>query len=518
MPIALVNSVTFASSGGNGGTTSGMDMTGASLLVAVTSDQATPVITDSSGNTWASAVVGSGVSPNVRCFYVANPTVTASMTFTVTDTAGYPAVVYLGFSGVATVSPLDQTNNFNIGGGGTSIAAGSITPGSAGEVVVAGVANNDQSGVPTIGSGFSTPVTVGAAGGVSFGVAASYLVQTTATAVNPTWTDANGNLTGATIASFIAGAGGSTGTGTGAITFAGAGVANVSQTVSPYVTIRAAQFRVGQRGPQFMPVPTYGLAQATNIILGAGSGNLDFEGSGVGTVTSTGTGAGNLDFEGSGTATVTVSTTGTGAIVFAGAGSAGGITTATGTGAIVFAGSGTGSVTSTAAGTGAIVFAGAGTPTVISAATGTGAITFAGSGTASIAGAIVGTGAIAFNGGGVATVTSVGVGAGPIVFAGAGLAKVGVSTAGSGAIVFAGSGAATAFMVGAGTGTITFNGAGTAIYGFFINGVGTGAIVFNAAGTATAVVLPFTVGSLTAAAQDAQAQLTASAARTGGPT
>ena len=160
-------------------------------------------------------------------------------------------------------------------------------------------------------------------------------------------------------------------------------------------------------------------------VTGTGSGAIVFAGSGTAVNTVTDTGSGAIVFNGAGTAVVTVIGTGTGAVVFAGSGTATSGSIGTGTGNITFAGSGVATVISVGVGTGAITFGGAGTGTVTVTATGTGAIGFNGTGTS---GALVngtGTGAIVFAGTGTATSFTAAVGTGAIVFAGTGTATAG---------------------------------------------------------------------------------------------
>lgn len=130
-----------------------------------------------------------------------------------------------------------------------------------------------------------------------------------------------------------------------------------------------------------------------------GTGAVVFNGAGVAQVVVTGTGAGNIVFNGTGTAVNTLTATGTGNIVFNGTGSASGSITATGTGAVVLdALTATATVTVTASGTGAITFGGAGVATLTVTATGTGNISFNGTGSATGVFTASGTGNIVFNG------------------------------------------------------------------------------------------------------------------------
>ena len=189
----------------NGGSTSGAtDMTGATLLVSSlsyvvgTGDG----ITDSLGNTWVKIAEATQVTRVSSLWYVANPTVGSSMTFS--PTAGFGRAAFAGFSGVATASPLDQTA---AGGStsGTSLQPGSITPAENDELVVATLAW-DNSDTASVNSSFTISNQGSSANPI--GAALGYLIQTTAAAVNPTWSITNSTNMAAMQASFKAAAGG----------------------------------------------------------------------------------------------------------------------------------------------------------------------------------------------------------------------------------------------------------------------------------------------------------------------
>lgn len=210
MAIAYVTGVT-ANLGVNGGTTSSVDSTGASLLVVVVSSydlSSEPTLTDSKGNTWTglTAQGPGGSNQRVRIFYAANPTVGSSHTFTLSGSTTYSSVSALAFSGAKTASPFDQQNGAT--GGSTSLATGSVTPSEDGELVVAGIALDSAPSSLTIDSGFSTPAVVYFLGGSSYGVGSAYKIQTTAAAVNPTWSWTGSSGQAAAIATFKVAAGG----------------------------------------------------------------------------------------------------------------------------------------------------------------------------------------------------------------------------------------------------------------------------------------------------------------------
>lgn len=207
-PIIFVTSVGAHSANGNDVTTGAVDTTGANFLVAMAGYYGTgtpPTLSDSKSNTWTALTlkISPDTSINGRLYYCAGATVGSGHTFSLSGTGVYPAVAVLAMANVK-ASPFDQQNGATTTSGNTSLATGSITPSVNGCVIVAGLVGNDSTGGdPTIDSGFSTPVVGHATGGQSVGAAISYKIQTTAAAVNPTWSWTNsGSEAVAVIASF----------------------------------------------------------------------------------------------------------------------------------------------------------------------------------------------------------------------------------------------------------------------------------------------------------------------------
>jgi hypothetical protein len=168
----------------NGGTTGAIDTTGATLLVAVVSDYyssacAASLVTDSKTNTWTPRTNYSAGSSNICLQYVENPTVGSGHTFTAAGTAN---VAVYAFSGTLTASVL-QTDT-GAATGTQDVQPGSITPAADGYVLVSGAAGSGSPAAPTVNSGFSTPDQM-FANGIRLG--AAYLIQSTAAAINPTW-------------------------------------------------------------------------------------------------------------------------------------------------------------------------------------------------------------------------------------------------------------------------------------------------------------------------------------------
>lgn len=202
-------------SGANAGTTPSLDTTGATLLVVLcvnTAASAAPVITDSQSNTWTSLTAQS-VSGNQRSFlaYVANPTVGIGHTFTLTGSGSSPLILASAWSGIVAASPFDQQNGNAAAGSATTIQAGSITPGSNGELLIAACVTG--AGIATTGNvqidyqvssiyngGCSWVAVVGS----SWGAYLAFGNQVTAAATNPTWTLVQGTGTNSNMTSHIA--------------------------------------------------------------------------------------------------------------------------------------------------------------------------------------------------------------------------------------------------------------------------------------------------------------------------
>jgi hypothetical protein len=105
------------------------------------------------------------------------------------------------FSGAHATAPFDVQNGATTAGAAT-LATGSVTPSQDNSLIVAGLGFNVSSAGPTINSSFTRSSWVNFGSGNNYGSAEAYLVQTTAGAVNPTWTKGNTEAAAATIAVF----------------------------------------------------------------------------------------------------------------------------------------------------------------------------------------------------------------------------------------------------------------------------------------------------------------------------
>lgn len=210
MAIAYVTGV-VENLGSSGGTTSSFDSTGGNLVVvAVSSYQpsAAPTVSDSKGNTYTALTAQvDGTTHRIQIFYTANATVGSGHTVTITGGTSYSSASVLVFSGAKTTSPFDQQNG--AAGAVSPASTGSVTPTEDNEVLVAGIALGDPATTLSINASFSTPAVVYFSGGIAYGVGSAYIIQTTATAVNPAWSWSGGGGNPVAIATFKVAAGGS---------------------------------------------------------------------------------------------------------------------------------------------------------------------------------------------------------------------------------------------------------------------------------------------------------------------
>jgi hypothetical protein len=204
--IALVNHVLGQLSANT--PTSAIDTTGANLLVISTANVGTAAetISDSKSNTWVALTQQSFASlQTCRIWYAINPTVGTGHTFQSNFVAfGSGGMSVTAWSGADTSSPFDVQNGSSALNGTTG-QCGSVTPGVANEVVISAVTLDDP-GTISIDSGFTITDQAPLVGGLSYGLAQAYLIQTTATAANPTWTF-NSTVGSGCVATFKAAAG-----------------------------------------------------------------------------------------------------------------------------------------------------------------------------------------------------------------------------------------------------------------------------------------------------------------------
>ena len=201
--ITLAAHTSFTPASGDGGTTSAINTTGSTLLVLAIAylGGVTMTVSDSKSNTWVARTEYASGAGNgrIRLYYVANPTVGSGHTFTFSGSSGFSSVAVAAFNTVVAASPYDVENGAG-SASATSQQPGSITPTSSNELIVSGLEYVGSSAA-TIGSGMA--VTDAQNGGANFSVALAWKAQTSAAAINPTWSTNNAaDRVTAAIASF----------------------------------------------------------------------------------------------------------------------------------------------------------------------------------------------------------------------------------------------------------------------------------------------------------------------------
>lgn len=207
MAYALVDSVS-STGGPNGGTTGAIDTTGADLLVQVGAGLTGMAYSDSYINDWTVLTAELHGGARVEIAYVKNPIVGAGHTFTNSGSSIFAPVLAAAFSGGELTDPFDQENGNFADPDAFTLTTGSITPTEDGELVIAGIWDSGDLGFFSIDDGFTIAKQQAPIGSNNFGGALAYLIQTSAAAANPTWTDVNEKLRVAVIASFKAAASG----------------------------------------------------------------------------------------------------------------------------------------------------------------------------------------------------------------------------------------------------------------------------------------------------------------------
>lgn len=201
--ITLVANVTFSGGGSAGGTTSAIDTSAANFIVInvgtfFNSNQAPG---DSKGNTWT-ALTAQGNGNNTQLWYCSPCVTGAGHTFT-TPGAGFPSMEVAAFSGLA-ASPYGSQESGAMASAVTSMQPGTLTPGQINSLVIVGCTINGGSSGPYTVTGGSVAAIDSAVetGSTNVGTIMGYVVQSTATALNPTcaWTGSAGG--GAAMAVF----------------------------------------------------------------------------------------------------------------------------------------------------------------------------------------------------------------------------------------------------------------------------------------------------------------------------
>lgn len=208
--------------GSNGGTSSAMNTSGADLLVAAVTLAlgGSVTLSDSKSNSWTAGPEASNGATTLRLYYSVPTSVGSGHTFTISGTSVFSSISVQAWAGAHT-SPFDQEND-NAADPVSSIQPGSVTPSDNGQLLVTAMHNSGDTSDASrsIDTSFATPYQKGLVGGASYAIASSYFVQSSAAAINPSWSWSTGATAGlAVIASFKASAGGGGGPVTAKIIF-----------------------------------------------------------------------------------------------------------------------------------------------------------------------------------------------------------------------------------------------------------------------------------------------------------
>lgn len=188
MTIALIAEAGGATST-TSATTSAIDSTGADLLILGVADfygspSLTSHVSDSKGNTYVKIGETDTSGYSVSIFACFNPIVGAGHTATYsTGGATYPSAHLSAWSGAISIP------GRYIGAGSASATSqqpGSLTPISDNHCILSYLFNGAVQ-TYSINGGFTKMTGVAYNAGVSVGLEAAYLIQTTAAAANPTW-------------------------------------------------------------------------------------------------------------------------------------------------------------------------------------------------------------------------------------------------------------------------------------------------------------------------------------------
>lgn len=166
--------------------TADVDTTGATLLVAIcVLNDSIYAPTDNKGNTWVAIdtqaqTIFSGV------YYVQSPTVGTGHHFTLSGASRVAGIAVMAFSGTNTLAAVDQHTKAANSLGTSPITAGSITPSENNEVVATFLAGNMLETI-AVDSSCTLVDHLPFLAGQAYCVASAYIVQTTAGAINPSW-------------------------------------------------------------------------------------------------------------------------------------------------------------------------------------------------------------------------------------------------------------------------------------------------------------------------------------------
>lgn len=195
--MAITHIASVGGGGSTGFTTSSIDTTGATLLIATVARYsgggANPLtITDSKGNTWTAMTgwTSSGTADTMQAWYSIPTSVGSGHTVTFTKGAGanpFAGGGFSAFAGTKATSPLDLEVQLNNSASSTTHTATSITP-SENNCLIVQMLGTDGANFSSINDSYSTGFSNGWTAGTDVTSALLYKIQTTAAASSPTIT------------------------------------------------------------------------------------------------------------------------------------------------------------------------------------------------------------------------------------------------------------------------------------------------------------------------------------------
>lgn len=174
------------SPGGTPCTTPAINTTGAKLIVVIQGFKTfgtSPF--DSQGNTYA-GLSGSTSTYSVLISYKISPSTSSSVTFSSTATFGWEVALAFTTAGTPTVDGVHTAACTS--GAQTTVQPGSITPSVNNALLISGTVYDIPGGTLSVDSGFSIDQSYIYSSGNYVSGAAAHFSQSTAAAINPTWT------------------------------------------------------------------------------------------------------------------------------------------------------------------------------------------------------------------------------------------------------------------------------------------------------------------------------------------
>lgn len=177
--------------GASGGTTAAVDTSGAKLIVlagARYTFATGTALSDSAGNTWTLLHSNASGSSHLEWWYCIDPTTSATHTFTWTGSSLNASFAVLAYTSGGAIQYEQKVVYSKYG---STIQPGSLTPANDGSLVI-DTQGHTVGNTVSIDSGMSMIYNV-AKVPTSYGFAIADLIQATAAAINPLWTDSSFN-------------------------------------------------------------------------------------------------------------------------------------------------------------------------------------------------------------------------------------------------------------------------------------------------------------------------------------